>query len=114
MLAHNQHATEGVELMRSGISEAQAIGNKLDAFAFAMLAEGLTKAGALDEALRTIDEALSSKREQVTWQGCLLWLRGEILTRTFSYEASSSTPTQRITSSDLLTRAGIAYARPFR
>jgi len=104
-LAHSEHATEGVELMRDGLSGCQEIGIKLDSFAFAMLAEGQSKAGALDEALSTVEEALSYKREQVISQGYLLWLRGEILVRKFSCGAQNPTVAHAIEWKNYLTRA---------
>jgi predicted ATPase len=74
----------GVARMRQGLAALQTTGSRLvRPFFLAMLAEGCTMIGAIDEGLQALDEALQdvSSREERVYEAELYRLQGELLAR---------------------------------
>jgi predicted ATPase len=77
-------AETGVAQMRQGLAAQQTTSSRLvRPFFLAMLAEGCAMIGAIDEGLKTLDEALHdvSIREERVYEAELYRLRGEMLYR---------------------------------
>jgi class 3 adenylate cyclase/tetratricopeptide (TPR) repeat protein len=70
---------EGVKLIREGIASSAANGQRTGlAYYFGFLAEAQTMAGALDDAIISIEEALVSVPEEQVFRSHLVRIRGEI------------------------------------
>jgi tetratricopeptide (TPR) repeat protein len=70
---------EGIALIREGLDLAEAHNNRLyDPPLFAALSEVQARAGQLEEALSTIEQAFSAVGEQQIHLPGLLWRRGEV------------------------------------
>jgi predicted ATPase len=71
---------EGARLIREGISQYIGAGTRIGlGFFFALLAEAEAKSNAFDEALVTLEDALTSTAEEAWTQPYLLWVRGNVL-----------------------------------
>jgi tetratricopeptide (TPR) repeat protein len=99
VLAQTTQTIEGVELIRSGLSEVRGAGFKRNGLPMALLAEAQIKCGALDEALSTVEDALSSRPEE-GWQCYMLLLRGECLVRKSALRGQDSEDGSAIELSD--------------
>jgi predicted ATPase len=78
-LSEQGRCEEGVRSARDGLANFRAAGNRLSLGSFlGFLAEALARAGALDEALATVAEALSAAPDQRVDLPYLLWLRGQL------------------------------------
>jgi predicted ATPase len=73
------HAAEGIALIRRGIAERLEIGAHQGTSAMtAQLAAALGQAGATDEALETVEQALRANPEELFYQPEILRIRGEL------------------------------------
>jgi tetratricopeptide (TPR) repeat protein len=73
------HATEGVALIRQGIERLREIGTPLGISAFtAYLAEAQERAGAIVDALETVEQALQTNSDELFYRPETLRLRGEL------------------------------------
>jgi hypothetical protein len=81
-LAEQGRAEEGASCAREGLTNYMAGANRLALGSLlGFFAEARARAGALDEALATVEEGLGATPDQLVDQPYLLWLRGELLLR---------------------------------
>jgi predicted ATPase len=73
------HATEGIALIRQGIDRLREIGTLLNISAFnAYLAEAQGHAGAIVDALETVEQALQANSDELYYRPEILRLRGDL------------------------------------
>jgi tetratricopeptide (TPR) repeat protein len=78
-MAEQGRTDEGIALIRAGLDSLATLGTRsgLPRF-FIALSEAQTRAGQIEEALATIEQALSAVGEQQTFLPYVLWRRGEL------------------------------------
>jgi len=82
----------GLAALRRGVSDYIAAGTRIGLGLFlGMLAEAEADAGLLEEALRTVGDAIVSTVEEGAWQPYLLWVKGRLLLDTARLSGSQST-----------------------
>jgi len=78
-MAEHDRTDEGIALIRHGVNSAWTLGNRLWLpHLFRVLSEALARAGQLEEALATIEQAFSAVGEQQFYLPFVLWRRGEL------------------------------------
>jgi tetratricopeptide (TPR) repeat protein len=77
-MAEQGRTDEGIALIRAGLDSYVTIGFRSDAFTLRLLSEAQARAGQLEEALATIEQAFSSVGEKQIDLPGVLWWRGEL------------------------------------
>ncbi|MBV8358776.1 MAG: AAA family ATPase [Deltaproteobacteria bacterium] len=89
-LAEQGRCDDGVRYARDGLMSFMAAGNRIAVGSFlGLLAEAQARAGALSNALATVEEALGAAPDQLVDLPYLLWLRGEFLVQKAGQHASA-------------------------
>jgi len=77
-MAEPGRTDEGIALIRAGLDSFLSLGRRSDAQTLRLLSEAQARAGKLEEALATIEQALSAVGEMQIYLPGALWWRGEL------------------------------------